>query len=296
MATAERDRLYLPGPDGRPGTLAGMPEERDDDSFQPDAEEERDDPFLVIAFRQFYADVLRRKHEVEANPRAHAGEGSAQDAALRAVRVRDLLLGKLRRQEAEAGRRGGDWGAESYRDAQYAMATLADEVFLGLDWDGRQAWNDHLLEASLFGTYVGGERLFTMIDELLARPDPLRRPLGAVYLMVLSLRFQGRFRDRLDAGERIESYRRRLFAFVYPDARSALRSDRPVFANAYRHTARDAAPDRLPPTRRWLTALAAAVVLYLAVSHLFWRDAAYRVEESSAVVDSLNQRVTRVGR
>jgi type VI secretion system protein ImpK len=291
MATAERDRLYLPGPDGRPGTLAGMPEERDD-FFQP--EEERDDPFLVIAFRQFYADVLRRKHEVEANPRAH--ETSAQDAALRAVRVRDLLLGKLRRQEAEAGRRGGDWGAESYRDAQYAMATLADEVFLGLDWDGRQAWNDHLLEASLFGTYVGGERLFTMIDELLASPDPLRRPLGAVYLMVLSLRFQGRFRDRVDAGERIESYRRRLFAFVYPDARSALRSDRPVFANAYRHTARDAAPDRLPPTRRWVAALVAAVALYLAISHGFWWSAARGVSEVNAAVAELNHGTAPRGR
>lgn len=290
MATAERDRLYLPGPDGRPGTLAGLPDERDD-PFSPE-EEERDDPFLVIAFRQFYVDVLRRKHEVEANPREHV---SAQDAALRAVRVRDLLLGKLRRQEAEAGRRGGDWGAESYRDAQYAMATLADEVFLGLDWDGREAWGDHLLEASLFGTYVGGERLFTMIDELLARPDPLRRPLGAVYLMVLSLRFQGRFRDRLDALEKIESYRRRLFAFVYPDARSALRSDRPVFANAYRHTARDAAPDRLPPTRRWLTALAAALLLFLVISHGFWRSAARGVEESSAAVEELNHRATAGG-
>ena len=288
MATAERDRLYLPGPDGRPGTLAGMPDERDD-PFQPEAEEERDDPFLVIAFRQFYTDVLRRKHEVEASPREHA---SAQDAALRAVRVRDLLLGKLRRQEVEAGRRGGDWGAESYRDAQYAMATLADEVFLGLEWDGRQAWNDHLLEASLFGTYVGGERLFTMIDELLARPDPLRRPLGAVYLMVLSLRFQGRFRDRLDALERIESYRRRLFAFVYPDARSALRSDRPVFANAYRHTARDAAPDRLPPTRRWVAGMVAAVMLYLAISHGFWRTAASEVKQANKAVAELNDRVT----
>ena len=294
MATAERDRLYLPGPDGRPGTLAGLPEERAD-SFEP-GEEERDDPFLVIAFRQFYADVLRRKHEVQASPREHAGEGSAQDAALRAVRVRDLLLGKLRRQEAEAGRRGGDWGAESYRDAQYAMATLADEVFLGLDWDGRQAWNDHLLEASLFGTYVGGERLFTMIDELLARPDPLRRPLGAVYLMVLSLRFQGRFRDRLDAGERIESYRRRLFAFVYPDARSALRSDRPVFANAYRHTARDAAPDRLPPTRRWVAGLVAAMLVYLVISHGFWWTAASEVKKSSEAVAELNRGVVRAGR
>jgi type VI secretion system protein ImpK len=292
MRTTERDRLYLPGPHGRAGTLAGVAEERAD-PFQPEAEEDRDDPFLVIAFRQFYADVLRRKHEVEASPRENA---STQDAALRAVRVRDLLLGKLRRQEAEAGRRGGDWGAEAYRDAQYAMATLADEVFLGLNWDGRQAWADNLLEAALFGTYVGGERLFTMIDELLASPDPLRRPLGAVYLMVLSLRFQGRFRDRLDAGEKIESYRRRLFAFVYPDAHSALRSDRPVFAAAYRHTARDAAPDRLPPTRRWVAALVAAVALYLAVSHGFWWSAARGVSESNAAVAELNAGATRAGR
>jgi type VI protein secretion system component VasF len=114
--------------------------------------------------------------------------------------------------------------------------------------------------------------------------------------MVLSLRFQGRFRDRPDAAQKIEGYRRRLFAFVYGGAHSALRSDRLVFAGAYRHTARDAAPHRLPRTRGWVAAMAAAVALYLALSHGFWWSAARGVSESNAAVAKLNEGVTGVER
>lgn len=259
--------------------------------------EEWDDPYLLVAFRQFYGEVLRLKEEVR-HPKGERDEaGAALDATQRAARVSDLLLAKLRRQAAEAGRRGGDWGADAYRDAQYAMATLADEVFLRAEWDGRKGWDGReawaadLLETRLFGTYVGGERLFTQIDELLRDPEPLRRPLAAVYLMVLSLGFQGRFAGRADAGARIDAYRKRLFVFVYPDARSALRGDQPLFAQAYHHLADDALPERLPPTRRWLTAALVALALYLVVSHGFWRSVSRGVAESSAAVEALNDSV-----
>lgn len=253
--------------------------------------DERDDPFLVVAFRQFYAEVLRLKEGVRANPHENAdGADAAQEAALRAARVSDLLLAKLRRQESEARRRGGEWGAEAYRDAQYAMATLADEVFLRMHWEGRTAWTGNLLEARLFGTYIGGERLFDRIDELLQDPDPTRVHLGTVYMMVLSLGFRGKFEGRRDAAERVEEYRRRLFAFVYPDPRSGVRGDRPLFAQAYENVADQASPVRLPPTRRWAVAAVAAFALYVVISHGFWRSVARGVEESSAAVEQLNAR------
>jgi type VI secretion system protein ImpK len=249
--------------------------------------EERDDPFLLTAFRQFYAEVLRLKAGVLASPRGGEGEN---DAAARAGRVSDLLLARLRRQAAEAGRRGGDWGAESYREAQYAMATLADEVFLGMAWEGRDAWANNLLETRLFGSYIGGQELFARIDELLGDPDPIRRPLAAVYLMVVSLGFEGRFEGRADSSARVAEYRRRLFAFVYPDGRSSIHGDRPLFAQAYDHVADDAVPERLPPTRRWVTALVAAVALYLVVSHGFWRSVSRGVAESSSALEQVNAR------
>jgi type VI secretion system protein ImpK len=257
--------------------------------MEPD---ERDDPFVVVAFRQFYAEVLRLKEGVKANPHEvdESGGRRGTDSSLRAARVSDLLLAKLRRQEAEARRRGGEWGAEAFRDAQYAMATLADEVFLSMPWEGRTAWASNLLEARLFGSYVGGERLFDRIDDLLQDPDPVRVHLGAVYLMVLSLGFQGRFEGRPDARERTEEYRRRLFDFVYPDTRSGIRGDRPLFAQAYENTASEAAPERLPATRRWVAGAVAAFALYVVISHGFWRSVARGVEESTVAVEQLNER------
>ena len=260
--------------------------------------DEREDSFLLDAFRQFYAEVLRFKAAIQRNPWGITRDGSApeQDAALRAEaaeRVASALQNRLRRQAAEAGRRGGDWGALAFHEAKFAMATLADEVFLELPWEGRQVWASNLLETRVFGSYVGGEKLFAEIDALLEGNDPTRRPLAEVYLMALSLGFKGRYAKEPEV---LERYRQRLFAFVYPSRGTSARAEGRLFAQAYAHTATDAPPERLPPTRRWLTAMAAAVLLYLVVSHGFWRTAARGVEESARAVDGMNAQAAEPGR
>jgi type VI secretion system protein ImpK len=230
-----------------------------------------EDAYVLQSFREFYAQVIRLRRGVLANPWGIAGAGSTpeRDEALRqgaAQRVSDLLLATLERLALEAGRRSGEFGAEFFREAQYVMATLADEVFLHLEWEGRGTWAANLLETRLFGTHSGGELFFRRLDVLLHEQDAVKRPLAAVYLMALSLGFQGRYRGR-DAAELLAEYRRRLFAFVFPGHRSVLNGERRLFPDAYEHTASGGAAIRLPRARRWVLAAAAFFLLYLFVSH-----------------------------
>jgi type VI secretion system protein ImpK len=255
-----------------------------------------EDAFVLQAFREFYAQVIRLRRGVLSNPWgiAQAGSTPERDEQLRqgaAQRVSDLLLATLERQALEAGRRQGDFGAEFYREAQYVMATLADEVFLHLEWEGRHTWAANLLETRLFGTHVGGDVFFRRLDELLREQDAVKRPLASVYLMALSLGFQGRHRGR-DAAEVLAGYRRRAFAFVFPGHRSVLKAERRLFPEAYEHTASGGQPVRLPHASRWIVAAAAVFLLFLFFSHQSFVGATARVRVAADSVAAAEQRIT----
>ncbi|HEV2145810.1 MAG TPA: DotU family type IV/VI secretion system protein [Longimicrobiaceae bacterium] len=237
---------------------------------------EREDSFLLRSFREYYDEVVRQKRAVLADPwgiGAREADGTAaEDPSARAARrVGEPLVSCLESQALDAGKRGGEFGASLYREAQYVMAALGDEVFLGLEWQGKGAWEDNLLETRLFGTHTAGEQFFRRLDQLLKDRDPVHRELGAVYLMALCLGFKGRFRGTVRLGE-LEEYRRQLFSFVFRRQPSLLKGERKLFPQAYAHTVAEAPRVALPHTGRWLAALAVVVVFYLAVSHGLWRD------------------------
>jgi hypothetical protein len=97
--------------------------------------------------------TTRRKRKTISVPSPTGKSDMMAEEALR--RLQTLL----EMQALEAGRRGGEYGVLYYKEAQYVMAALADEIFLTLDWTGRDTWRSDLLETRLFGTYDAGEKV-----------------------------------------------------------------------------------------------------------------------------------------
>jgi type VI secretion system protein ImpK len=245
-------------------------------SRAPDPESSR----VLRAFREFYAEVARQRRAVLADPWPRAAAEGSASGPPSAHAVSGRLMSLLERQALDAARHGGETGAGLHADAQYVMAALADEVFLHLDWWGRGPWAASLLEARLFGTQVAGERIFDRIDTLLRDRDPVQRDLAAVYLMALSLGFQGRYRDSRGA-HRLEEYRRELFGFVFRRQPSLARGERRLFPRAYEHTLRSEPP---PPARRvtrWAAVLAGTLLVYLVAAGMVWRDVATPVRAAA---------------
>jgi len=85
-----------------------------------------------------------------AGPAGAAGAAAAVTPSVAPATIWQALLGLLNRQEAEVRRTGGEYASAIYRRAQYVMAALADEIFLYLDWPGREAWRANLLEFVVF--------------------------------------------------------------------------------------------------------------------------------------------------
>ena len=231
------------------------------------------DTYLVEQFRAFYAELVALKQVIARGDRTVAASGETTDSQDRQMEsVANRLSQVLERQALDAKRLGGDYGVALYREAQYVMVALADEIFLNeVRWETRDAWNTCLLERRFFGTYSVGEEFFRHAQQLLQDRDRVYMELAVIYLMALALGFQGKYRGRPEQPD-IASLKRRLYEFVFrhaPDLNSETRRASP---GAYLYTVREGVIQDLPYLRRWLIALGITVALYLLISFILWRD------------------------
>jgi type VI secretion system protein ImpK len=205
----------------------------------------------------------------EGNPNSHR-LGSA-------VRQRLLLLFEHQARDAHT------YGSEFYREAQYVMAALADEVFLQIDWDGKHYWLGNLMESHLFGTHVAGEMFFQRLDRILQDRDPALKDLAAVYFMALSLGFRGRYRGFNDNGL-ISLYRQQLYSFIFQRTPDLTSDSKQLFPEAYQHTQVSPAPRRLADTRFWVGVLFIVIVLFIGISHMLWTNLTTPIEKANSEI------------
>ncbi|MCA9482121.1 MAG: DotU family type IV/VI secretion system protein [Nitrospina sp.] len=264
------------------------------------------DSFLLARFREFFHEVIRLKQELattgwmaspvpapvlaavvtgEPEPAAEPAEdatgGDATSPATEAVeedkglqnianRVWQRLLYLLEQQEISANRFGGEYVRELYKDAQFVMAALADEIFLHLNWEGREAWQSNLLETKLFQSHAAGDIFFQKVDNLLKHRDPVQTDLGKVYLMALAFGFQGKFRGEEQGQIRLDFYRRELFNFIFHRSPDILSESKHFCPESYLHNIGEGVGLKLEHPQKWFLYLALVVSGLLLISHNLW--------------------------
>lgn len=239
--------------------------------------------FLMRQFHDFYREVVRLTRRME-----HGAWIFDSTALPEGRRTSDLeenhlekrpapsavwqsLLTLLERQALTARRSGGEFASEIYRQAQYVMAALGDEIFIHTEWPGKDAWQERLLEAELFSSHRAGEVIFERIDELLLRRDPIYLDLAHLYLYALALGFQGRYRERRGGEYELASYRRKLFNFISGRDPELEAGPENLFPQTYSSTLDQAVKKRLPYLQPWLLAFAAVILLWILIAHPIWK-------------------------
>lgn len=92
-----------------------------------------------------------------------------------------------------------------YEKARYPLVVLADEVLLHSGWESVPQWERQLLEEKYFGTNIGGEKFFSIANEL----DPAKDvELAAILSTGIALGFGGKYRER---PEKLAEVRKRLY-------------------------------------------------------------------------------------
>lgn len=230
--------------------------------------------FLLARFAEFFASVVDSKRWI-AEGRLGAvlavgDEPPVVEPGDLAARLSARLAAVLRQQEKDIAHSGKPTEIDAHRKAMYIMAAVTDEIFiLEVDWAGRDAWMDVLLEYNFYQSRNAGMRFFEMADELLAAqiPDPLQVDLAAVMVMALQLGFKGRHRGMLSDVE-LDALRNRLFRLVERE-HGALAAGI-AFPQTMQALQPDATPERLAPLSPWYTAAGVVLIVYLALSSALW--------------------------
>ncbi|QGZ42665.1 type VI secretion system protein ImpK [Pseudoduganella flava] len=219
------------------------------------------DDLASSQFRHFAA-VLAQAAQAATRLGEHEAQAGAEALSRQLVQLIELHT-------LEAGRQGGKAGLDAELQARFVKAALADEVLLHTDWAGRQHWQHVLLEATLFNTAYAGQQVFADIEQLLRERDAGRRGVARLYLHLLSLGFQGRYRGSADLGP-IAACRRELFQLIYQRPADLGGRDAVLAEQPYASTLTYGGGRRLPKLSRRGVMLAVALLLLLGVSELLW--------------------------
>jgi len=83
--------------------------------------------------------------------------------------------------------------SEDAQAARYVLCGVLDEAVLNTPWGAQSGWANQPLEVTIYGTRNCGERVFDLINRLLADPQRYLALLELCYIS-LALGFEGRFR------------------------------------------------------------------------------------------------------
>ena len=194
------------------------------------------------------------------------------------------LIALFRRNAIQVLRLGGPQ-SDYHFEALYIMAAFADEVFINMEWEGQRSWPSNLIESALFHSHVAGEMFFEKLDRLLAARDPANKSLAAIYLNILSLGFEGKYRGQPDRG-RLREYRGDLFNFIFQQPADLEHESKVAFPDAYVKTLRTGKKKLTNPTL-WVGVLGLVLVGYLLISQGVWLMLTNKLNAEITTVESL---------
>ncbi len=230
-------------------------------------------------FQAFYYEVLRQK---ERALRLSFPEEAIENSDLQSIvddiqkKLRTLLQDQALKMEHSVGVGNSIY----FRDAQYVMVALADEIFLNLKWPGIKNWEKHLLEAQLFQTQIAGELFFKKLDALLESADPMREELASLYFMALSLGFRGQY-YHVDDHQKIKHYLDHLYRLVQHRPSTLFHPGRSqLIHQCYDYTLTEPPGRGLPDNRLWALTLGGIFVFYIFVTYVVWYKLASEVHEA----------------
>lgn len=245
---------------------------------------------LVANFADFYQEVAHIKRAQSESRLASYLSGSESappsepiDFARRVnVRLAKLLKEQRQRNRADATSEVG----KLEEQARYVMAALADEVLIfELDWPGRDAWLQVLLEKTMFDSSNAGSRFFSLARKLVTDNvrSPLHRDLAAVFLLALELGFKGCWRSRQGQSE-LAAMRHQLYQLAAPAHHHVLTDEdgltqpTPACEQAYAFPLRGIRDERLAPISPWRNLALYGLAGYLMATVVLWLMLMYPFE------------------
>ncbi len=159
------------------------------------------------------------------------------------------------------------------------MAGITDELLLQYEWNGRDWWQDNLLEYLLFKTYTAGDRIIAIAQELIAEANISRKGLAVAILDAIAIGFCGKYQKDDSA---LLKLRRDLSTWI----NNTYTPDITICPESYQHTLSADRMLSLPSLRKWHLGLSIGSLLMILLSLLLWM---YLSEPVTNILDPLFQ-------
>ena len=238
---------------------------------------------LLENFQAFYYEVLRQKERaLRLSIPTDVFDDPSTPTVVETIQMR--LRETLQEQALKMEYAVGVGNMAAFRDAQYLMVCLADEIFLNLQWAGAKIWDRLLLEAQLLQTQIAGEYVFKKLDALLENNDPAREELALLYFMVLSLGFRGQYRGT-DDEQKIKWYLDHLYKVIQGRPPRLSKADQPfLIRQCYDYTLTEPAGRGLPDNRAWAFAIGGVIISYVFITYVVWYRLASEVHQALGLI------------
>ena len=170
----------------------------------------------------------------------------------------------------KAATENGKNNSGDYLEVVYMMVALADDIFLNLEWEGKQFWEENILEQRFFSSQIAGDEIFNRISALLAEKSDLAEDKAELYLKMLALGFEGKYRGMEDETIQINLYRNKLLEFIEKRNNSMLMVGHRLFQKEYTYTIPTIHRKTLPEASIINYMCAFFVFMFLSISSIVW--------------------------
>ncbi len=269
-------KLTLPTRTPTPAITTLIPAPASEPWMQTPAASMPTDSLLLRQLRLFVAEVLRI---IESYENQRIGSDDDQSSARAAAEeVCDKLAREIDTQTMEISRIGTPADRAAVEELRYLKAAIADEFLLSRAWPGQSRFAETLIETRLFGSSVSGDKIFEQIDTLLAETSGSAAQMAPLYLFVIAIGFEGRYRgDRAD--HHLQPLRDALFRKIYRRepalapglANQPANADRVLSSQAYRYPLSNIVPVRFFRFSRGFVGFIGVMLLLLILSQVLWR-------------------------
>lgn len=221
-----------------------------------------DQSFLMGCFQEFLNEVLKFRELILLNQTNY----NARD-------IQDTLM-RMMFYKRDLATEEGTLIESGYREISYIMAVFADEIFINLQWQEHEKWKKNNMEMQIFGTHIGGEKLFENLENFLRSNAIYKYDIGSSYLLCLGLGFRGKYRGVDDHGA-IQQYKTQLFQLVNNYDPNAHNEE--LFPQTQQHTIVKISNASMKSYQVWLMILSITVLSYIGISYIFWYQSTYEI-------------------
>lgn len=216
--------------------------------------------FVLENFRNYYYQLTKQLDRLLELDELSSTEGAV-------VEIQNELLNFINTQIQKIDSVYDGIDRKLLRKGIYLQTALSDELFLKSDWKGKEIWKQSMLEHRVFNTQHAGDQVFKDIEDIIANPFKTSKALIALYLLVLSLGFEGKM-----STESIATYKKYLHKILYPteDDSVFINFNLPLIPQNFNFTIEQKPVGYVPNVKTWGLICAGGLACYVLATSFYW--------------------------